>query len=141
LTAKRNRKPDTDPKNLTVGELARKTGVTPRTIRYYEELGLLPPIERTPKGYRTYAEGYVYGVRLILRARRLGFSLKEIKELSGIKVQNPEDEAEMILRAMDIVKAHLKTTTRKMKDIKGHISLLEDELKRLEEVLKTLSEA
>jgi hypothetical protein len=47
----------------------------------------------------------------------------------------------MILRAMDIVKAHLKTTTRKMKDIKDHIFLLEDELKRLEEVLKTLSEA
>jgi MerR family transcriptional regulator, copper efflux regulator len=136
---KTNRNPISDPKNMTVGELAKKAGVTPRTIRYYEEVGLLPQLERTSNGYRTYTEKHLFGVRQIRRAKRLGFSLNEIKELSGIRLQNPENEAEMVLRAIEIVKAHLNSTHKKMKDMKDHISLLENEVKRLEDILKNVS--
>jgi DNA-binding transcriptional MerR regulator len=133
-----DRKPPPERKNMTVGELAKKAGVTPRTIRYYEEVGLLPQLKRTSNGYRTYTEKYLFGVRQIRRAKRLGFSLKEIKELSGIRLENPENESEMILRAIEIVKAHLNSTYNKMKDIKDHIDLLENEIKRLEEILKNV---
>jgi DNA-binding transcriptional MerR regulator len=133
-----DRKPPSEPKNMTVGELAKKAGVTPRTIRYYEEVGLLPQLERTSNGYRTYTEKYLFGVRQIRRAKRLGFSLKEIKELSGIRLENPENESEMILRAIEIVTTHLNSTYNKMKDIKDHIDLLENEIKRLEEILKNV---
>ncbi len=134
-----HRKPSSETKGMTIGELAKKAGVTPRTIRYYEEVGLLPQLERTANGYRTYTEHYLFGVRQIRRAKRLGFSLKEIKELSGIRVQHPENESEMIFRAIEIVKAHLNATYKKIKDIKDHINLLENEIKRLADLLKNAS--
>jgi MerR family transcriptional regulator, copper efflux regulator len=134
-----HRKPSSETKAMTVGELAKKAGVTPRTIRYYEEVGLLPQLKRTANGYRTYTEKYLSGVRQIQRAKRLGFSLKEIKELSGIRIQQPENESEMIFRAIEIVKAHLSATHKKMKDIKDHIDLLENEIQRLTDILKNVS--
>ena len=59
--------------------------------------------------------------------------------MSDIRLQNPENEAEMILRAIEIVKNHLNSTYKKMKDRKDHISLLENEIKRLEDILKNVS--
>ena len=125
-------------KKITVGELAKKAGVTPRTIRYYEEVGLLPPLERTSNGYRTYTDNYINGVKMIRRAKRLGFSLKELKELLKIRLQYPENEKQMILRSIESIKANLKSTYKKMKDMKDHISLLESEIKRLEVMLQDL---
>ena len=124
---------------MTVGELAKKAGVTPRTIRYYEEVGLLPSFQRTENGYRTYTDNYINGVRMIRRAKRLGFSLKDLKELLEIRLQYSENEKQMIFRAIEIIKAHLESTYKKMKDMKDHISLLESEIKRLEVVLQDLS--
>ena len=66
---------------LTLGALAREAGVNPETIRYYERRGLLPEPPRTPAGYRQYGEGDAERVALILRAKDLGFTLAEIREL------------------------------------------------------------
>ncbi len=63
---------------MRIGELARSTGLTPDTIRYYERLGLLPRVPRRPSGYREYPEGAVMRIRIIQNAARLGFPLKEI---------------------------------------------------------------
>jgi MerR family transcriptional regulator, repressor of the yfmOP operon len=71
--------------SLRIGEVAQLTGTTPRTIRYYEELGLLAPAsDRSPGAHRVYDEGDVERLREVLRLRRvLGLSLDELKELSA----------------------------------------------------------
>src|SRR5215211_8047316 len=66
---------------LSIGELAEKTSVSTRTIRYYEELGILPTPERTAGGTRRYPHEYVFYVEGAKTLRQLGFSLEEIAEL------------------------------------------------------------
>lgn len=66
---------------LTIGELARASGVTVKTIRHYEKIGLLLPAERGANGYRYYDESQAYQLRFIRRTQRLGLTLGEIGEL------------------------------------------------------------
>lgn len=70
-------------KELRIGEVARRAGTTPRTIRYYEELGLLPTAGgREPGAHRSYAEADVERLTEVLRLKELlGLSLEELKEL------------------------------------------------------------
>ncbi|HEY9855318.1 MAG TPA: heavy metal-responsive transcriptional regulator [Stenomitos sp.] len=66
---------------LYIGDLAKRVGTNPKTIRYYEDLGLLSEPERTESGYRRYAESDVERLRFILNAKALGLSLNEIKDI------------------------------------------------------------
>jgi len=66
---------------LTIGQLAKKVGLRPSALRYYEEQGLIEPIERTNAGYRLYSPGTETTLRFIQRAQRLGFSLNDIRSL------------------------------------------------------------
>ncbi len=64
-----------------IGELARLTGLAAGTIRFYERAGLIPPPLRSPSNYRKYTADALARVRMVVRARQLGFSLAEIREL------------------------------------------------------------
>lgn len=66
---------------LTIGQLAKRTGLRTSALRYYEEQALLTPATRSDAGYRLYDERAEQRVRFIGRAQRLGFSLEEIKQL------------------------------------------------------------
>ena len=69
---------------LNIGAAARTSGVSAKMIRHYEEIGLLPQPRRTESGYRVYREAEVHKLRFVRRARDLGFSIKEIKDLLGL---------------------------------------------------------
>ena len=66
---------------MTIGVLARRAGVNPKTVRYYEAIGLLPPPPRTISGYRQYAEKDAERLEFIRSAKALGIALEEIKEV------------------------------------------------------------
>lgn len=66
---------------FTIGELGRRAGLNPKTIRYYEQIGLLPEPMRNEVGYRLYSEGDVPRLQLVARARLLGLSLAETREV------------------------------------------------------------
>ena len=68
---------------LTIGALARATGVPAKTIRYYEQVAVLPPPRRSSSGYRQYAQRDVHRLLFIRRARALGLSLQDLKALSA----------------------------------------------------------
>jgi DNA-binding transcriptional MerR regulator len=69
-----------EPEELRIGDVAKLAGTTPRTIRYYEELGLLPGRERQPGAHRTYTRSDVERLRELLRLKALlGVSLDELK--------------------------------------------------------------
>ncbi len=63
---------------MKIGEVAKATDLTTKTIRYYEEVELLPEPERTASGYRVYGDEAVSRLKFITKGRRLGFSLAEI---------------------------------------------------------------
>ncbi len=70
---------------MTIGRLARTASVPAKTIRYYEEIGLLPAPPRRASGYRMYDGGYVSRLGFIARAKRLGLSLAEIGGILRIR--------------------------------------------------------
>lgn len=72
-------------KRLTTGKLAKLANVNIETVRYYERQKLLPMPSKNKSGYREYTQEYVGLIKFIKRAKRYGFSLKEIKELINTK--------------------------------------------------------
>jgi len=64
---------------LTIGQLAKATGVGAKTIRFYEQIGVLPTSNRTAAGYRQYDQSGVQRLRFIRRARSLGLPLRDVK--------------------------------------------------------------
>lgn len=71
--------------SLSIGTLAKECGLTVEAIRYYEKQGLMPKPHRTESGYRFYKATDIDRLSFILRLKRLGFSLKEIRELLLLK--------------------------------------------------------
>lgn len=78
---------------MKIGEASRQSGVGIETIRYYEREGLLDPPLRRPSGYREYDMSAVARLQFIRRAKELGFTLSEIKELLGFwRRSNPKSQ-------------------------------------------------
>ena len=70
--------------SLTIGAVAKRVGVAIDTIRFYEREGLLPEPLRRASGYRSYGESTIAQLRFIRRAKQLGFTLEEIRELLAL---------------------------------------------------------
>lgn len=71
--------------SMAIGEVAKSSGVSIETIRYYEREGLLAAAERKESGYRVFNQDHVRRLRFIQKAKTLGFSLREISELLSIR--------------------------------------------------------
>ena len=91
-------KKEKEEKFIQIGELAKKTKVTPRTIKHYEEKGLLKPFKKTRGGFRLYQNDKVELVGRIRQLKKAGFSLSEVKEIEEI---NGIVEEENILEKVD----------------------------------------
>ena len=70
---------------MRIGELAQASGKTAKTLRFYEESGLLPPPERSPAGYRDYAADSIGRIAFITRSQRAGLTLAQIREVLTIR--------------------------------------------------------
>jgi len=82
---------------LTIGKVARNAGLGIETIRFYEREGLIDPPHRTEANYRVYPQQDIIRLRFIKRAKNLGFTLKEIKELLSLR-QDPAASKEDVKR-------------------------------------------
>ncbi len=100
---------------LTIGELARELHLNPKTVRYYEEGGLLPNPQRSEAGYRLYSGYEVERLRLIRRAKLLGLSLAEIKELVEYAIDGRCSALEH--RLLSLVERKLSEIDQKIRDL------------------------
>lgn len=89
---------------MKIGELARRAGVGIDTVRYYEREGLLPQAQRLASGYRVYGTAVLQRLRFICRAKALGFTLPEIRDLLALSDHRGDDMA--TLRAAAVDKLH-----------------------------------
>jgi DNA-binding transcriptional MerR regulator len=85
---------------LLIGDLARETGVTDKTIRYYEEIGILPKAARLDNGYRVYDTGDVARLQFVRHARALDLSLDEIDEIMAFR-ERGEAPCLYVMRVID----------------------------------------
>jgi len=101
--------------SLTIGQLAKIAGVGVETVRFYERKGLLAEPNRRPSGYRQYGEEVVNRLRFIKRAKELGFTLNEIKELLSLRLDPTTTCADVKERAeekIDDIEAKIRTLRR-----------------------------
>ena len=77
-----------DLRTVNIGEAAARSGVPAKTIRYYEDIGLVRPAPREVNGYRAYGDNDVHTLRFVQRARSLGFSVNECRQLLDL-YRNP----------------------------------------------------
>lgn len=111
---------------LRVGGVAERLGVSTRTIKYYEELGLVEPEARSPGGFRLYGEESVARLERILRMKQIGYSLSAIREL--ISVREAAKEADK-LTVLKTAKEHLEERERQME---ARLARIREDLRRAE---------
>ena len=99
---------------ITVGQAARRTGLTPKALRLYEARGLLEPAERTESGYRVYSQRNVDVLRFIRRARSLGLRLEEIKEIMDLERGGVQPCGEVL----QLLGAHIQEIDRTIADLR-----------------------
>lgn len=112
-------------KPMTIGKLAKATGISAETIRYYERGGFLPSPDRLESGYRVYGSDSIQRVRFIKEAQALGFTLAEVSDLIGLTADEHADCAQVNEKA-----------TQKLQEINKKIKAL----KKIQGALKILSQ-
>ena len=100
---------------MGIGELAKQTGIKIVTIRYYEQIGLLPSPARTPSNYRAYNQEHGQRLRFIRRCRDLGFSLDQVRDLFRLSAENSlscEEVCHIAERHLNFIEAKLADLNR-----------------------------
>ncbi len=111
---------------MKIGELARATGLSTKTIRFYEAEGLIPDPPRTNSGYRAYAEQAVARLAFILKAKRLGLSLEEIKGI--LKLHDRREPTCVHVRSLLEEKvAQIETVIQELLGFKEELESLRDQ--------------
>lgn len=113
------------PPTFSIGELAREFAVTPRTIRFYEDQGLLAPQRAGAGGrQRVYSQRDRTRLKLTLRGKRLGLSLAEIRDLVDM-YESPSDTAPQLERFLAVLARHRQTLERQLHDLRETLAEIE----------------
>jgi DNA-binding transcriptional MerR regulator len=99
---------------LTIGALAKAAGVSTPTIRYYEEIGLLPLAGRSTSGQRTYDRDDVARITFIKRCRDFGFSIDQVRQLAGLSISRDKDCAGV----REVARLHLDEVRERLAALK-----------------------
>lgn len=109
--------------SLNIGQAAQAAGVSPKMIRHYEQIGLLPEAARSDAGYRRYGERDVSVLRFIRQSRRLGFAMTQIAELLGLWSNRTRASREVRALALQHV-ADLEQRIRELRTMKDALERL-----------------
>lgn len=123
--------------DMRIGEFAAAAGVTTRTVRHYEQLGLLQPSERSASGYRYYTDRELARMKKIGQLQALGLTLEEIATVIDLYFDDPTG-VQGKRKVLGILEGHLRETRRRRSDLER----FENELvKSIEKVRRLLAEA
>ncbi|QLI99638.1 MerR family transcriptional regulator [Streptomyces sp. NEAU-sy36] len=120
----------TEQPRMRIGEVAERTGLSPRTLRHYEEVGLVVPSARSKGGFRLYTESDVDRLMAIRRMKPLGFSLEEMRDLLEITdrlgaADEPPAGAELE-RLRERLDAYRKVADARCETLRARLEMAED---------------
>ena len=111
---------------MNIGSVAEKSGVPPKTIRYYESIGLIRPADRRPNGYRNYSLTDMRTLNFVKRARSLGFSVEEVRDL--IDLWRNRKRTSVAVKAL--ATRHLEALERKIQELESMRKAVADLVRR-----------
>ena len=106
---------------MNIGAAAEASGLPPKTIRYYEEIGLISP-DRRQNAYRDYSDEHIHKLRFIQRARSLGFSVEDCRQLLSLY----EDKSRASSNVKELAQEHLDEIERKIGELTSMRDVLND---------------
>lgn len=116
---------------MRMGDLTRRAGVTPRTVRYYESIGLMPRGEREGNGQHYYDEKTVIRLRKIDQLKKLGLSLEEIRDVIDLYFTDPSG-VQPKQKVLAMLRQHLAETDNKIGELAQFRSELQFHIERFE---------
>lgn len=122
-------------KHLTVGGLAERLGVSPRTIKHWEDKGIIEADMRSEGGFRLYPEIYVYLCNLIKDLQLFGYTLDEIKSISDLFRTFLAIEKDIRAYSIEETAAELNSMCREIDKLNGKMNLLKEGIQRWEELI------
>ncbi len=114
-----------------IGELSERAGITARTVRYYESIGLVPPGERGSGGQRSYTDQTVVRLKKIEQLKALGLSLDEVASVIELYFSDPSGRQAKI-EVLAILRRHLGEARRKVDALEGFCADLQGHIRRFE---------
>lgn len=111
---------------MNISEVAKKTGLTSKTIRFYEEKGLMTAPNRADNGYRFYGEKHIEELTLLRQARQVGFTLDECRELVSLFHDKSRHSADVKRRTLEKV-AELERHIEDLQQMRHRLMALADE--------------
>ncbi len=109
-------------KEITRGQLAKRSGCNIETIRYYEKIGLMPEPPRSAHGYRQYDENHERRLLFVMRGRELGFTIEDLKSLLDLVDRRAVSCGEV----EKLARSHLRSVREKISDLSRMESTLSD---------------
>ena len=108
---------------MNIGEAARRSGLPAKTLRYYEDIGLIAPSGRRTNGYRDYSERDVRLLRFVQKARSLGFSVRQCRELLDLYLDQARASADVKRIALERI-AEIERKIRELEAMKAALEHL-----------------
>lgn len=116
---------------MRIGELARRSGLAASAVRYYEQLGLLPAPQRTPSGYRSYADDAEGRVAFIRSAQAVGLTLAEVGQVLGVRDAG-ESPCRVVTELIEERHGEVKARIAALKKLERELAKLRDRAGSLE---------
>ncbi len=99
---------------MNIGQASRASGLPAKTIRYYEDIGLIEP-SRRDNGYRSYSDANLHNLRFLARARSLGFSIEDCRKLASLYADRNRASSEV----KEMAEAHIASIEQKIVELEG----------------------
>jgi DNA-binding transcriptional MerR regulator len=116
--------------SFTIQQVAQQTGLSIDTLRYYERIGLLEPVARTPSGHRRYTVGDIGWIELLLRMRDTGMPRAQMVRFAELRRQGDATATERRL----LLEEHQRTLEHRMRQLEQHMSVLQQKIAHIREI-------
>ena len=107
---------------FTIGELAAQAGLTPDTLRYYERLGVVAPVQRTSGGFRVYTADVVERLRFIKQAQLHGLTLAEIRQLLQLDTRRGGNQCRQVQQLLERKLAELDARVLQLQEFRESLA-------------------